>query len=183
MPNKYTDRMRGGETRAPRKPLNEIGWSWFGSFIGIYLVAVTSRLIPIDLMDKIFLIGSFGATAVLIYGTPQAEFSQPRNVLGGHVLSALVGVTLYKFVPLDVALLSALAVSLSIVAMHLSCTLHPPGGATALIAIIGSSQVHSLGYLFVLLPIAIGAMEMLLVALVINNISISSNRHYPKYWL
>ncbi|MCP3668900.1 MAG: HPP family protein, partial [Gammaproteobacteria bacterium] len=93
-----------------------------------------------------------------------------------------VGVTIYKYLPLDVALLGALAVSISIVAMHFTRTLHPPGGATALIAVIGSAEVHSSGYQFVITPIAIGALIMLLVALVVNNLSSNPKQHYPIYW-
>jgi CBS domain-containing membrane protein len=67
--------------------------------------------------------------------------------------------------------------------MHFTRTLHPPGGATALIAVIGSSQIHQLGYMFVLSPIALGALVMLLIALFVNNLSNNPKRHYPRYWL
>ena len=129
------------------------------------------------------MVGSFGASAVLIYGAPQADFSQPRNLLGGHIISATIGVSIYKLLPFDIALSGALAVSLSVVAMHVTRTRHPPGGATALIAVIGSSEVHSTGYLFVLTPIGTGAFAMLIVALIVNNLSRDPTRHYPKYWL
>jgi CBS domain-containing membrane protein len=132
--------------------------------------------------DSIFLVGSFGASAVLIYGVPQAELSQPRNLIGGHILSAFIGITIYKYIPLEISVLSALAVSLSIVVMHFTRTLHPPGGATALIAVIGSSQVHELGYMFVMTPIASGAFILLVIALVVNNMSNNPTRHYPHYW-
>ena len=65
--------------------------------------------------------------------------------------------------------------------MHLTKTLHPPGGATALIAVIGGDGVHSLGYLYVLIPTALGATVMLLIALLVNNIP--KNRRYPEFWL
>jgi len=65
--------------------------------------------------------------------------------------------------------------------MHLTKTLHPPGGATALIAVIGSDGIHSLGYLYVLIPVALGACIMLLIALIINNIP--ENRRYPEFWV
>ena len=175
--------MRGCETCPPRKPFTKIAWSWLGAFIGIYLVATLSRLTHVDLLDSLFLVGSFGASAVLIHGTPQAEFSQPRNLLGGHIISAAIGVSVYKYLPFDLELLGALAVSISIVAMHFTRTLHPPGGATALIAVIGSSEVQNIGFWYVLSPIATGAMIMLAVALVINNLSGNPKRHYPRYWL
>ena len=77
-------------------------------------------------------------------------------------------------------LAAALAVSVSIFLMHLTRTLHPPGGATALIAVIGSSKIHALGYMYALIPVTSGAIIMLFVALIINNIP--SKRQYPKFW-
>ncbi len=178
----FFNKMKSDSVCPPRKPFSKIAWSWLGAFVGIYLVSILSRLTHADPLDSLFLVGSFGASAVLIYGAPQAEFSQPRNLLGGHIISAIVGVTIYTYLPLDVALLGALAVSISIVAMHFTRTLHPPGGATALITVIGSAEVHSIGYQFVITPIAIGALIMLLVALVVNNLSSNPKRHYPIYW-
>ena len=64
--------------------------------------------------------------------------------------------------------------------MHLTGTLHPPGGVTALIAVIGGENVHNLGYLYVLIPSASGAIVMLYIALIINNIP--KNRKYPEFW-
>jgi CBS-domain-containing membrane protein len=81
------------------------------------------------------------------------------------------------------ALLGALAVSLSILVMHLTRTLHPPGGATALIAVIGGTNITDMGYSFVGAPIATGAVVLLLVALLLNNLSNNPKRQYPKYWL
>ena len=179
----FFSRMRGSESSPARKPFSKIAWSWLGAFVGIYLVSLLSKSSQLDLLNTQLLVASFGASAVLIYGAPQADFSQPRSLVGGHVLSALIGVTVFKFLPFDLNLLGALAVSLSIVVMHFTKTLHPPGGATALIAVIGSSEVHSIGYLFVFSPIATGALVLLLIALVVNNLSNNPKRHYPRYWL
>ncbi|MFV1992676.1 MAG: HPP family protein [Acidiferrobacterales bacterium] len=180
---RFLKKMSGGEVCPPRKPLSKIAWSWLGAFIGIYLVSVMSRITDANLLDSLFLVGSFGASAVLIYGAPQVEYAQPRNLIGGHIISAAIGVTMYKFLALDIALMGALAVSLSIVAMHFTRTIHPPGGATALIAVIGSHEVHNTGYLFVVTPIASGVFIMLIVALVVNNLSSNPKRHYPRFWL
>lgn len=179
----YFKRMLGGEKSPPRKPHHKIGWSWLGAFLGIYAVSTLNDLLGIGTLSNAFLVGSFGASAVLIYGAPQAEFSQPRNLIGGHIISAFIGISVYQYVSLDIQLLGALAVSLSIVAMHYTRTIHPPGGATALIAVIGSDDIHGLGYLFVFSPIGVGATIMLVVALLINNLSTNPKRHYPKYWL
>lgn len=179
----YLKKMRGGEKSPPRKPLSKIGWSWLGAFVGIYSISLLSKYIHFTDYDQLFLVGSFGASAVLIYGAPQVEYAQPRNLVGGHLISAFIGISVYKFIPFDIAMTSALAVSLSIVVMHLTKTIHPPGGATALIAVIGSDQIHNLGYLYVLSPIGTGVLIMLLVALVVNNISSNPKRHYPVFWI
>jgi CBS domain-containing membrane protein len=178
----FFERMKGREVCPPRIPFSNIIWSWFGAFIGIYIVSTLGHLTSFELLDSLFLVGSFGASAVLIYGAPHVEYAQPRNLVGGHIISAFIGVTVYKYISLDVALLGALAVSLSIVAMHFTRTLHPPGGASALIAVIGSSQVHSAGYNFVIMPVASGVILMLIVALVVNNLSGNPKRNYPRFW-
>lgn len=171
------DKMRGGQPVPARVAWPEIFWSWLGSFLGILLVSVVDRLFLQD-SDLLLLIGSFGASAVLIYGAPASPLAQPRNLLLGHFLSALVGVTMALLFPVWLA--APLAVSLSIGVMHLTRCLHPPGGATALIAVIGSEQIHALGFRYALLPVLSGAVLMLLVALLINNLA--SNRRYPLWW-
>ena len=130
--------------------------------------------------DLLMIIGSFGASAVLIYGAIKSPLAQPRNLLGGHILSALVGVTAFKLLTPHLWLAAALAVSVSIAVMHATKTLHPPGGATALIAVISGAKVHNLGYLYALVPVAGGALIMLAVALLINNVA--PRRRYPEFW-
>jgi CBS-domain-containing membrane protein len=90
------------------------------------------------------IIGSFGASAVLIYGAIRSPLAQPRNLIGGHVISAVIGVTAYKLLPAHLWLASPIAVATSIAVMHATKTLHPPGGATALIAVIGSQKIHNI---------------------------------------
>ena len=151
-------------------------WSFIGAFVGIGLIAfVQSYTLTKD--ENIFLIGSFGASSVLIYGAIQSPLAQPRNLIGGHVISALIGVTVYKFVPDIIWLTAPLAVALSIVAMQVTKTLHPPGGATALIAVIGSEKIKALGYFYVLSPVLTGSLMLLVVAFIFNNIT--SHRKYP----
>lgn len=156
-------------------------WTFLGSFAGIGLIGLLNRhyLGP---HDTLLLVGSFGASSVLVYGIINSPLAQPRNLIGGHVLSALVGVTVQKLVPSELWLASALAVALSIIGMQMTKTLHPPGGATALIANVGSAQIKALGYYYVLMPVLSGAVILLLVALIFNNVT--SSRRYPanKYW-
>ncbi|MCE7064909.1 HPP family protein [Dyadobacter sp. CY326] len=152
-------------------------WTFVGSFLGIALIGFinSSRFTQ---SDNVFLIGSFGASSVLIYGIVNSPLAQPRNLIGGHLICALVGVTIHKLFPGELWLSSALAVSISIVCMQITKTLHPPGGATALIANIGSEKITSLGYFYVLSPVLSGVLILLLVALVVNNRA--AHRHYPK---
>ncbi len=172
-------KMRGKGQAPPRVRLAEVVWSWIGSFIGIAAVALLNYHL-FSQMDLVLLIGSFGASAVLIYGAIRSPLAQPRNLLGGHILSACIGVTAYKVLGGSPWLAAAVAVSTSIALMHLTRTLHPPGGATALIAVIGGESVHKLGYLYVIMPAALGACVMLVIALLVNNIS--KNRRYPEFW-
>lgn len=156
-------------------------WTFIGAFLGIGLIGLlNSKYFTAN--DNLFLIGSFGASSVLIYGIINSPLAQPRNLIGGHFVCALVGVTIHKLVPGELWLSSALSVALSIVLMQITKTLHPPGGATALIANIGSPKIQSLGYLYVLSPVLSGAVILLLVAIFVNNRT--SHRSYPmnKKW-
>ena len=117
---------------------------------------------------------------MLLYGTPGVPLAQPRNLMGGHILSAFTGVLMYGWIAEPLYLSGALSVATAIAVMHLTKTTHPPGGATALIAVIGSERVHQLGFLYVLSPVALGALIMLVVALIVNNIT--SFRRYPVFW-
>ena len=156
-------------------------FTFLGSFTGIGLIGLlNSKYLMAH--DNIFLIGSFGASSVLIYGIINSPFSQPRNLIGGHLISAIIGVTVYKIIPSELWLSSAIAVSFSIVVMQITKTLHPPGGATALIANLGSDSIKELGYLYVLSPVLSGVFILLIVALIFNNLT--SHRSYPanKKW-
>ena len=151
-------------------------WSFLGAFIGIGIIAwLQSRQLPDS--ENVFMIGSFGASCVLVYGAIQSPLAQPRNLIGGHVVSAIVGVTVYKLLPDIIWLTAPFAVALSIVAMQITKTLHPPGGATALIAVTGSEKIKALGYWYVLSPVLTGALILLVVALIFNNMTPA--RTYP----
>lgn len=151
-------------------------WAFLGAFVGMGSIAYLQyNAFPRE--DYVFLIGSFGASCVLVYGVIQSPLAQPRNLVGGHIISALVGVTAAKLFPDTLWLASALAVALAIVAMQITKTLHPPGGATALIAVTGSPAILKLGYWYVISPVLSGALILLLVALLFNNMT--TNRHYP----
>lgn len=153
-------------------------WSFLGSFVGIGILSYLEA-IHFSGSDMVYLIGSFGASSVLVYGIIQSPFSQPRNLIGGHLISAIIGVAVNKLVP-DIVWISApLAVSLSIIFMQITKTLHPPGGATALIAVTGSAQIKDLGFMYVISPVLVGVLILFLTALIFNNMT--SSRTYPSH--
>jgi len=144
-------------------------------FISILAVAGISSLF-LSGKDVPIMVASMGASAALLFAVPTSRFSQPWPLIGGHLIPALVGVTCAQWVPdqvLAVAMASALAL---IFMLYLRC-LHPPGGAAAVIAVIGGSEIQSLGYSFILMPVALNVIFMLLMALLINNLLPS--RRYP----
>lgn len=175
----YFSKMKGGAKSPPGIGLAEVLWSWLGSAIGIGICGyLSSRYF--EPRDTTLIIGSFGASAVLVYAAIKSPLAQPRNLIGGHIISGLVGVACYQMFGQTIWVAAALGVSLAIVAMLFTKTLHPPGGATALIAVIGGKNIHDLGFLYAFIPAGAGAVILLIVALLVNNLS--KNRKYPEYW-
>lgn len=172
-------KMRGGGETPPRACVKEILLSWLGSCLSIALIALLERYVTKNTGFPL-LIGSFGASAVLAFGAIQSPLAQPRNLVGGHFVSALTGVTLGLLFPESSWLAACLAVSTAIAVMLMTGTLHPPGGATALIAVTGGEGIRQLGYWYALVPCLAGACLMLAVALIVNNVPRS--RRYPLYW-
>ncbi|HEX8978839.1 MAG TPA: HPP family protein [Parasulfuritortus sp.] len=142
-----------------------------GGFLGILLILLVSGRV-LDFHGAALVVASMGASAVLLFATPHSPLSQPWSVIGGQIVSAAIGVTCAKtsFNPLYA---SALGVALSIGAMYYLRCLHPPGGATALVAVLGGDPVHALGYGFLLTPVLVNVVIILAVAIVTN---------YPFHW-
>jgi len=123
----FFNKMKGGKQSPPAVGFSEIFWSWLGAFCGIMPVAFLNYNLFAD-TDLVFIIGSFGASAVLIYGAIQSPLAQPRNLMGGHIISAIIGVAVFKIFGGHLCLALSLAVATAIAAMHATKTLHPPGG-------------------------------------------------------
>lgn len=172
----YFGKMRGEPARRARADWQDALWSWAGAFSGMGAIAWLSAH---WLTDQLLILGSFGATSVLIYAAPQSPFAQPRNVLLGSVLSACVGVGCAQWLG-TTALAVALAVSLAILIMQLTHTVHPPGAAAGLIAVVGGPEVQALGWWYPLVPVAVGCAVMLVVAILVNNLA--RHRRYPVHW-
>ena len=176
----YFAKWKGGTRSPPRVRFSEVVWSWAGAFAGIGLVGWLDQRLCTATASAL-LIGSFGASAVLVYGAVRSPLAQPRNVVGGHLLSAVVGVASYQLFHPWPWLAAAVAVATALAVMHLTRTLHPPGGATALIAVVGGPKIHALGYTYALVPAALGAVLLVAVGLVVNNLA--RERNYPEFWL
>lgn len=137
----------------PRQSQYEMVVSSLGAIIGITVLAWVSHFF-VGSAGLPFVVASMGAAAVLLYAAPHSPLTHPWAFVGGHLISAAVGVTCAQWVP-DLFLASGLAVGLAIFAMHQLNCLHPPGGAAALVAVVGGEQIHALGYLYVLIPVAL----------------------------
>lgn len=146
-----------------------------GAFVGISLTGLLGSLA--FRLDPTLpaMIAPMGASAVLLFAVPSSPLAQPWSILCGNIVSAFVGVTVALLVP-DIFLASALAISLAIAAMMALRCLHPPSGAVALTAVLGGPAVHSLGYGFILWPVAGNSLILLILALVYNN---ATGRAYP----
>ena len=172
-------KMKGGAKSPPGVGFGEILWSWIGAVIGIMICAYLSSKY-FEPRDMTLLIAPFGASAVLAYGAIRSPLAQPINLVGGHVISGLVGVACQQIFGSVIWIAAPMAVAFAIAAMLATKTLHPPGGATALIAVIGGPKIHNLGFLYAFLPAGAGAVIMLIIALFVNNLA--KNRKYPEYW-
>lgn len=149
-----------------------------GGFAAIlFLILISER--TLHLPHATGLIASMGASAVLLFAVPHGQLSQPWPVLGGHGLAAIIGVSCAKWIP-GSALAGACAVGLTIAVMHQLRCIHPPGGATALTAVLGGPAVRELGFGFVFCPVFANCLVMLGTAVFFN--SFFGWRRYPAAW-
>lgn len=122
------------------------------------------------------LVASMGASAVLLFAVPHSPLAQPWPFAGGHLISASIGVTCASLIP-EPALAAAAAVALAVTAMYVTHSLHPPGGAVALVPVLGDANIHELHYQFLLTPVTINVAVMLFAALTIHNLP--GGQRYP----
>lgn len=137
-----------------------------GGLFGVLLVLAATRAL-VGPGAAVFIVPSLGASAVLVFAVPHSAFAQPWAVLGGNGLSALVGVACQQLIP-NPTLAAAAAVGLAIGIMHLARCIHPPGGATALAAVIGGAAIHDLGFAYAWSPVAINCLILLAAGLGYN---------------
>ena len=121
----------------------------------------------------IFLIASFGSTMVLLYGYPESPFAQPKNIILGHFLTALIGIIFLNFVSLPIFLNIPLAVGFGVMFMILFKVTHPPAGGNPIIVIIGSVSFD-----YLLTPVLVGSIIVVMFGVIINKFLFK--KEYPK---
>lgn len=149
--------------------------SALGGFVGIFAVYWISHLVSGTVASPILVL-SMGSTAVMLFAVPHGALSQPWPLLGGHLVSGLIGITCLLYVP-DPMLAASLGVGLSIGAMHYLRCIHPPAGATALAAALGDGSVRAMGFGFVVAPVMLNVLIILAAAIAFN--VLFSWRRYP----
>lgn len=147
-----------------------------GSVIGVSLTALICGLLFRHDPHLPLIVAPIGASAVLLFAVPASPLAQPWPVIGGNTISAFVGLAVAQLVP-EPALALGLALGLAILAMSVTRSLHPPGGAAALTAVLGGPVVENFGYWFPLAPVALNSVLLVGLGLLFHKLS---RRHaYP----
>lgn len=167
---RYLAKMRGRGSAPARPPVQHILWSSLGGTAGIGVVLALALYADVPL-----LVAPFGATCVLAFAVPDSPLAQPRSIIGGYFVSALVGLAMLDLSGAH-AWDMALAVGLATGAMQFTRTVHPPAGAVPLLIMMAAP-----GWLFLVAPVLAGAGLLVAVAVIVNNLS--GERRYPLYWV
>jgi CBS domain-containing membrane protein len=144
-----------------------------GAWVGLMFTEMVSKVALGDLNP--WFIAPMGASAVLLFAMPSSPLAQPWSIIGGNIISALIGVACARNIG-DPMLAASVAPALAIAAMFALHCLHPPSGAVALTAVLGGPAVLDTGYRFAFMPVAINSVFLLAAALLFNNLL---RRRYP----
>lgn len=164
-------KIRGNTAPPPRPQPWQVITGLLGGALGIGAIAqlAYSQGLPL-------LMAPLGATCVLLFAAPDTPLAQPRNVIGGHLVSSLIGLLFLKFIgagPVEMGL----AVGVAIALMQLTRTLHAPAGADPLVVLMSGK----VGWSFLAAPVLASAVLLVLIALLVNNIG--NNKQWPRYWI
>jgi CBS-domain-containing membrane protein len=142
--------------------------SALGGFVAIFAVYWTSQLVLGPVASPILVL-SMGSTAVMLFAVPHGALSQPWPLLGGHLVSGLIGIACLLWIPQPMLAASA-ATGLALGAMHYLRCIHPPAGATALAAALGNETVKAMGFAFVVAPLMLNVLIIFAVAIAFNGL-------------
>lgn len=149
-----------------------------GASVGIAFSILIFSFLPLHVSDFPLVVAPLGASAVLVFAVPSSPMAQPWSVIGGNIISTVVGVLIYRTIP-DMGLAASFAVGAAILIMSLLRCLHPPGGASALTAVIGSDAIHTAGFEFALLPVGINSATLVLAGWLFHRLTSHSYPHRP----
>ena len=167
---KYLSSLHGSSTYQPRFSSRQILFSYLGSFLGIGALAYLSIGSGYPLIAA-----PFGAAAVLVFAVPNSPLAQPRNLIFGNLLGGIVSLVMVSLFGSEPWVM-ALAVATAIKVMQLTKTLHPPGGAVALVGVMSQAK-----WSFLFTPVLLGSIILLICTVAFNNLM--PGRSYPKHWL
>jgi CBS domain-containing membrane protein len=146
-----------------------------GALIGIALTMIVCARLPFSARDLPIIVAPLGASAVLVFAVPSSPLARPWSVVGGNVISTVIGVAAFNAMP-TTELAAGVAVGAAILVMSLFRCLHPPGGAAALTAVIGGDAVHAAGYGFAIVPVGINSIALVAIAMLFHR---ATRRNYP----
>jgi hypothetical protein len=167
---KHIASLQGSESYQPRFSMQQILLSYIGSFLGIAALAYISVNTPYPLIAA-----PFGAAAVLVFAVPSSPLAQPRNLIFGNLIGALASLVMLNLFGSEPWVM-ALSVATAIKLMQLTKTLHPPGGAVALVGVMSHAKWE-----FLFTPVLTGSIVLLLCTVAFNNLM--PGRSYPQHWL
>ena len=167
---KYISSIHGSSTYQPRFSSQQVFFSYLGSFLGISSLAYLSIGSGYPLIAA-----PFGAAAVLVFAVPNSPLAQPRNLIFGNLLGGIVSILMVSLFGSEPWVM-ALAVATAIKIMQVTKTLHPPGGAVALVGVMSQAK-----WSFLFTPVLLGSIILLICTIVFNNLM--PGRSYPKHWL
>jgi len=154
----------------PRFPVQQIAFSYVSSFLGIaFLAFLTVNT------DYPLIAAPLGASAVLAYGVPSSLLAQPRNIIGGNFMGGISGLASVHLFSTDFWVM-ALAVATAIKLMQVTKTVHPPGGAVALVSVMSNAS-----WSFLATPVLARSAIMMLWTYAFSNLV--PGRPYPRHWL
>jgi CBS-domain-containing membrane protein len=166
----FLEKLKGEKAGLPPRPaIKSVALAWVGAFLAIALVATLSDTLAVSLV-----LGSFGASCVLVFGFPDVAFSQPRNVIAGHLMSSMIGLLFLSTFGFHWWAMAA-AVATALALMMFCRTVHPPAGSNPAIVFLALPT-----WKFLIFPTLAGSILIIAVALIYNNVI--RDTKYPKYW-
>ena len=120
----------------------------------------------------LFLMASFGASMVLLYGFPESPFAQPKNIFFGHLLTSFVGIMFLQYMPLPIFINIPFAVGVGVFLMIIFNVTHPPAGSNPIIVIIGGVSFE-----YLINPVIFGCLIILFFGIVLNKFILK--KKYP----